>query len=78
MIDGRVAIASSARARGVARMQVALAWLLRQPAVTSPVVGMTQPDHLAQLVEASELTLSDDECGRLEAPYVPVAIQGHV
>src|SRR5262249_34318481 len=32
-----------AAARGVPRAQVALAWMLRNPAVTSPIIGATKP-----------------------------------
>jgi len=60
-----------ARARGVAPAQIALAWLLRQPGVTAPIVGASKLEHLDQAVAALDLQLSDDECRRLEEPYVP-------
>ena len=50
---------------------MALAWLLRQPAVTAPIVGVTQLRHLEDALGALELTLSDAEVERLEAPYGP-------
>ena len=37
------AVAKIAESRGVTRAQVALAWVLRQPAVTAPIVGATKP-----------------------------------
>jgi 1-deoxyxylulose-5-phosphate synthase len=49
--------------------QVALAWVLRHPAVSAPIVGATQPDHLPEAVAALELTLTDDETATLEEPY---------
>ena len=60
-----------ARARGVSPAQVALAWLLRQPGVTAPIIGASKLAHLEQAVAALDLQLSDDECRRLEEPYVP-------
>ena len=35
-----------AERRGAPPAQVALAWLLAQPVVTSPIVGITRPEHL--------------------------------
>ncbi len=65
-----------AGARGVPRAQVALAWLLGKSAVTSPIVGATKPQHLEDAVAALALTLSPDEMGRLEEPYVPHPVLG--
>ncbi len=39
-------VASVAADRGVSRAQVALAWLLRNPVVTAPIIGVTKPHHL--------------------------------
>jgi aryl-alcohol dehydrogenase-like predicted oxidoreductase len=65
------AVAKIAESRGVSRAQVALAWLLRQPAVTAPIVGATRPQHLEDAIAAVDLTLSDDEAAQLEGPYTP-------
>ncbi|MFJ0888297.1 aldo/keto reductase, partial [Bordetella bronchiseptica] len=40
------AVGEVAAQRGVSRAQVAMAWLLRQPAVTAPIVGASKPRHL--------------------------------
>ena len=63
--------------RGVAPAQVALAWLIRQPGVTSPIVGTSRPEQLDQLVAALDITLDDEECAFLEERYVPHAVLGH-
>jgi 1-deoxyxylulose-5-phosphate synthase len=65
------AVAKIAESRGVTRAQVALAWLLRQPAVTAPIVGATKPDHLEDAIAAVDLELSGDEAAQLEGPYSP-------
>ncbi len=71
------AVARVASHRGVSRAQVALAWLLHQPVVTSPIVGVTKPHHLADAVAAVDLELSDDELEQLTAGYLPHAVVGH-
>jgi aryl-alcohol dehydrogenase-like predicted oxidoreductase len=65
-----------ASARGVSRATVALAWLLAQPAVTSPIIGATKPHHLEDAVGALTLTLAPQELARLEEPYMPHPVLG--
>jgi aryl-alcohol dehydrogenase-like predicted oxidoreductase len=65
------AVAAVAGERGVSRAQVALAWVLQQPAVTAPIVGVTRPEHLSDAVAAVDLRLDGDELRRLEEHYVP-------
>jgi 1-deoxyxylulose-5-phosphate synthase len=63
--------------RGVAPARVALAWLLAQPGVSSPIVGITRPEHLTDAVAAVDLELTADELEELGADYRPRAIAGH-
>ena len=70
-------VADLARRRGVTPAQIALAWILRQPGVTAPIVGVTKMRHLDDAVAALDVTLDDDECRALEAPYVPHPVLGH-
>lgn len=72
------AVAAVACARGVPRAQVALAWVLQQPGITSPIVGATKVAHLDDAVAALSLVLSPEETAALESPYVPHAVVGHV
>ena len=65
-----------AKERGVPRAQVAMAWLLHKPGITSPIIGATKMSHLDDAVAATELKLTDDEIARLEAPYVPHEVVG--
>lgn len=62
--------------RGVPRAQVALAWLLHKPEVTSPIVGATKQQHLDDAVAALSVKLTAEEIAALEQPYVPHAISG--
>jgi aryl-alcohol dehydrogenase-like predicted oxidoreductase len=70
------AVGAIAMERGVARAQVALAWMLAKPAVTAPIIGATKLQHLADAVAAVELPLGEDEIARLEEHYVPRAPEG--
>ncbi len=63
------AVQKLAEARGVTMAQVALAWVLRHPAVSAPIVGATKPHHLPEAVAALDLNLTDDEAAALEEPY---------
>ena len=69
-------VAEVAQERGVPRAQVALAWVLSNPAVTAPIVGATKLEHLDDAVAAVEIELGDEELRRLEEPYEPHTIAG--
>jgi aryl-alcohol dehydrogenase-like predicted oxidoreductase len=70
------AVAEVAKARGVPRAQVALAWVAQKSVVTAPIVGASKPHHLDDAVAALSLNLAPDEIAKLEAPYVPHPIVG--
>ena len=65
------AVQRVAARRGIPRAQVALAWVLRNPVVSAPIVGATRPHHLADAVAALDVHVTDDEAAELEAPYRP-------
>lgn len=69
-------VAEVAKARGISRAQVALAWVLAKPGVTAPIIGASKPHHLADAVAAASLTLSSEEIAALEESYVPHKIAG--
>ena len=71
------AVEAVAQERGASPAQIALAWLLHQPAVTAPIIGATKMEHLDQAIEAVDIKLSDEEIERLEEPYVPHEVLGH-
>ena len=66
-----------AEERGLPPARIALAWLLGKPAVTAPIVGATKLRHLEDAIAATDVTLSEEEVARLEAPYRPHPILGH-
>lgn len=70
-VDVLVEVAES---HGVSAAQVALAWLLRRPTVSSVVIGARTDEQLADNLRAAELALSDDEVGRLEEVSRPPLI----
>ncbi|MEM7797754.1 MAG: aldo/keto reductase [Chloroflexota bacterium] len=72
------AVASVAEARGISSAQVALAWLLSKPAVTSPIIGSTKLHHLEDAIKAVDVVLTEEEIAALEAPYRPHTVLGHV
>jgi aryl-alcohol dehydrogenase-like predicted oxidoreductase len=63
---------------GVRPAQMALAWLLRKPGVTAPIVGASKPHHLEQAIAALELRMDADLMTRLEEPYQPHGVAGIV
>jgi aryl-alcohol dehydrogenase-like predicted oxidoreductase len=70
------AVTQVADARGVDRAQIALAWVLHNPVVTSPIVGMGRDKHLDDALAALTIELTDDEVERLEKHYTPRAVVG--
>ncbi|MGW6276114.1 aldo/keto reductase [Kribbella sp. NPDC055071] len=64
------AVQRIAESRGVPMAQVALAWVLKNPVVSAPIVGATKPHHLSDAAAALDLELTAEEIDSLEAPYV--------
>jgi aryl-alcohol dehydrogenase-like predicted oxidoreductase len=65
------AVQKIAQNRSIPMAQVALAWVLKNPVVSAPIVGATKSHHLADAAAAVEVRLSDDEIRTLEEPYTP-------
>jgi aryl-alcohol dehydrogenase-like predicted oxidoreductase len=63
IVEVLVAVADG---RGASPAQVALAWLLERPAVTSVIVGARTSEQLADNLRAADLFLSAEELARLE------------
>jgi 1-deoxyxylulose-5-phosphate synthase len=74
VVDRVVALAQE---RNVSPAQIALAWLLHLPGVTSPIIGASKMQHLEEAVAALDVELSADEMEQLEEPYRPHRVLGH-
>ena len=59
------------RARGLPMAQVAMAWLLHKPAISSAIVGVTKAAQLDDALAALAIPLDADEIAALEKPYFP-------
>src|SRR4051812_13037049 len=68
IVDALVEIAGE---RGASAAQVALAWLLGRPGVTSVVIGARTDEQLADNLGAADLELSADERARLDGLSEP-------
>ncbi len=60
-----------ASARGVTVAQIALAWLLHQPVVTTVIIGAKKQEQLLDNLKATDVKLTADELGRLDAVSKP-------
>jgi len=66
-----------AKRKNALPIQVALAWILRQPGVTAPIVGASKLEQLEQLIAGLDVQLTDDEATHLEERYLPHGVLGH-
>jgi len=65
------------KSMGKSSAQVALAWMLSKPYITSPIIGASKPEHLDEALESISVKLTDDQIAYLEAPYKPHPVAGH-
>lgn len=56
-----------AEAKGVSVAQIALAWLLHQPVVSSVIIGAKRPDQLEDNIAATHIRLTEEELRQLDA-----------
>lgn len=59
------ALSKFGRDRDLTLSQLALAWLLHQPAMTAPIIGATSPDQVRENVTASGVQLSADDLAQI-------------
>ena len=74
----RARVVETARDLGTKPAIVALAWVLSKPYVTAPIIGASKPHHLEDATAALALKLDEKTIARLEEPYRPKAVAGHV
>lgn len=71
------AVSQVAAERGVAMAVVAYAWVMNRPGITAPLVGISRPELLDDVMAALEIKLSEGELERLEKPYRTKPVAGH-
>ncbi|NLE43602.1 MAG: aldo/keto reductase [Chloroflexi bacterium] len=64
LVDGLRPIAE---ARGCSLAQLAIAWVLRRPEVTSAIAGARRPSQIEETAGAMDVVLSDDEIAGIDA-----------
>ena len=67
----------NAAKRGVPPAQIALAWMLSKPVITSPIIGASKPHHLDDAVASLSVKLTEEEVKFLEELYVPHPVKDH-
>ncbi|MCE2691296.1 MAG: aldo/keto reductase [Rubrivivax sp.] len=70
------AVQRVAQRLAVPMARVALAWVLRKPGVSAPIIGATKLEQLDEAAAALSLKLSDEDAAELEAPYLPHPVAG--
>jgi len=66
-----------AKRKNALPIQIALAWILRQPGVTAPIVGASKLEQLDQLLAGADVQLTDEDATYLEERYQPHRVLGH-
>lgn len=68
VIEAVIALAES---KGVAPSQFALAWVVRQPGVTSPIIGPRTMEQLEDNLAALEVKITDEDCAAVDKIMEP-------
>jgi aryl-alcohol dehydrogenase-like predicted oxidoreductase len=59
---------------GISMPQLALAWVLRRPEVSSAIIGASRPEQIADNVRAIGVKLTDDVLRRIDEAVGSVAV----
>ena len=62
----------------ISTAQMALAWILNNSAITSPIIGVTKLDHLEEAIEISEVKIDQHYFHSISAVYASRPIVGHM
>ena len=65
-----------AKRHDVPNAQIALAWILHKPGITSPIIGATKKHHVPDALAALDLKLDESEIQYLEELYQPHPVLG--
>src|SRR5215211_3220379 len=69
--DAAVALGELAEDAGLTLIELALAFVIRHPAVTSAIIGPRTMEHLESQITAADVTLSDDVLDRIDEIVPP-------
>ena len=69
--DAVEALAGVAREQGAPLSQLALAWAVQQPGITSPIIGPRTIEQLEDNLQALTLTINDEDRRRIDAIVAP-------
>ena len=72
-LDAVASLEPIAREAGLTMAQLALAWVLRSPYVTSAIVGASRPEQVFENAAAADVRLSDDVVAAVDAALDRVA-----
>jgi aryl-alcohol dehydrogenase-like predicted oxidoreductase len=70
-LDAADKLAELADEAGISLIEMAVAFVLRHPAVTAPIVGPRTMEHLESQLAAADVVLSDDVLDRIDAIVPP-------
>jgi aryl-alcohol dehydrogenase-like predicted oxidoreductase len=70
-LDAADALAVLAGEAGISLIEMAIAFVLRHPAITSAIIGPRTMDHLESQLAAADVTLSDDVLDRIDQIVAP-------
>ncbi|KAK7202526.1 Aldo/keto reductase [Myxozyma melibiosi] len=69
-------VQETAEKKGITMAEVSLAWVMAR--VSSPIVGISSPKRLEEVISASYKSLTEEESKYLEEPYVGKPVYGFV
>jgi aryl-alcohol dehydrogenase-like predicted oxidoreductase len=72
VLDAVQGLKSIAEEAGLTMAQLALAWVLRLPVVSSAIIGATRPDQVEDNAAASGVKLSDEVLKKIDEVLAPV------
>ena len=70
-LDAAEALAKLAEEAGITLIEMALAFVMRHPAVTAPIIGPRTMEQLESQLSAAEVTLSDDVLDKIDEIVPP-------
>lgn len=59
---------------GITQEEAGLAWLIRNPGVTCPIIGVNRAEQLESCIHALEVNLTEEACAQLDTIFPPVGV----